>query len=860
MKYDRPLMITVGNSRKSVNWVGQQTTVSAFYARMGQVTRGKETVQQYFQMKKSDQDDLKDVAGGFVGGTLTGPRRKVTSVASRSVITLDFDNIPPFGVDNIIAKLKLCGFSYCVYSTRKHTPNAPRLRILVVTDRDMTVDEYEPCARRVAEYIGIDKADPTTFELCRLFYYPTACADGEFVYQVNDAPFVQVDKLLASYDDWHDVTEWPQVPGYFNYKKLATRAGDPLEKAGIVGMFCKAYDIYRAMDELIPGIYTPVDNATDRYTYTSGSTAGGAVVYESGKFLYSHHATDPCSGKLVNAFDMVRLHRFGDQDDDVDPSTAINRLPSFKAMCAYANSLDDVAALILKDKTSAADDFKGLPGVAIDTSLTGTAGAAPTSPAPVTQNVAAQATADPDAGAGATQVAAAASADPGAALTADMSWMLKLDRDRNNKILNTIDNVRLIMDNDPNLAGRFALNEFSGRGEVLAALPWAQKYTGRRMWSDTDSNGLYWYLEKVYGVNGRGNIDSALDIHAATHSFNDVTNYLDGLKWDGVPRLDNLFHDYLGAEDSEYVRAVCRKTFCGAIARAYHPGCKFDTMLILCGPQGIGKSTIIDKMSKGWYNDSIRTFEGKDASELLQGVWLVEVAELDAFRRTDVACIKQFLSLRVDRYRAAYGRNVKEYPRRCVFFGTCNQMEFLQDTTGNRRFWPVDVGVAFPASARKSVFTDLTDDVIQQVWAEAKVRYQAGEELFLKGEVEQQAQKQQENHREAAAQEGMIIDFLNKDVPSDWVNWTIQQRRDYWAGAVKMDNITTVPRDRVCAMEVWVECFNRNPADVKKQETALVNAIINRIPGWKRSTVRCGPYGNCPIKGFTRDKKPQIQM
>ena len=107
------------------------------------------------------------------------------------------------------------------------------------------------------------------------------------------------------------------------------------------------------------------------------------------------------------------------------------------------------------------------------------------------------------------------------------------------------------------------------------------------------------------------------------------------------------------------------------------PGCKFDNMLILCGPQGLGKSTLLDRMSKGWYNDSIRTFEGKEASELLQGVWLVEVAELDAFRRTDVSRIKQFLSLRYDRYRAAYGRNVKELPRCCVFFGTCNVSDFL---------------------------------------------------------------------------------------------------------------------------------------------------------------------------------------
>ena len=128
------------------------------------------------------------------------------------------------------------------------------------------------------------------------------------------------------------------------------------------------------------------------------------------------------------------------------------------------------------------------------------------------------------------------------------------------------------------------------------------------MWSDTDSNGMYWYLEKVYRINGRGNIDAALDIHAATHAFNEVQDYLNSLAWDGTPRLDTVLTDYLGAVDTPYTRAVCRKIFVAAVARAMEPGCKFDNMLILCGPQGIGKSTLIKKMAHGWFTDSVRTF------------------------------------------------------------------------------------------------------------------------------------------------------------------------------------------------------------------------------------------------------------
>lgn len=362
--------------------------------------------------------------------------------------------------------------------------------------------------------------------------------------------------------------------------------------------------------------------------------------------------------------------------------------------------------------------------------------------------------------------------------------------------------------------------------------------------SDTDSNGLYWYLERMWGITQRGNIDSALDIHAATHAFNEVQDYINGLTWDGVPRLDTLLIDYLGAKDTAYNRAVCRKSFTGAIARAMTPGCKYDTMLILAGPQGIGKSTLLDKMSRGWFNDSIRTFEGKEASELLQGVWLVEIAELDAFRRTDIARIKQFLSLKADRYRAAYGRHVKELPRCCVFFGTCNEMEFLQDTTGNRRFWPVDVG---EEKATKSVFRDLPDETINQLWAEAKMRWQTGEKLYLTGALDAEAKIKQEEHREASVREGLIMEFAERQVPADWAKWSLDRRRDFWAGVAHTQEGVTlelVERDRITAIEVWCELFNGSMRDMKPADTREINGVLGMMKGWKRSgkTLRFGPY------------------
>ena len=803
MLHDRQITITVGNNRKSINWQPQTIMLSEFYEKLRIPNRSTETLQNYLKLKKSEQDDKKDI-GGFVAGKLSGPRRKSGAVIGRDIITLDFDNIPPGGTHEIIKIINALGCNYCVYSTRKHSPSSPRLRILLPLDRTSSADEYEPIARYLAEIIGINYADPTTFEPTRLMYWPSCCADSEYVFYFADKPMLSVDGLLkvidTKYGDWKDITKWPQVPGTDNtYKKLAVKQGDPLSKNGIVGAFCRTFDIYEAIDTFIKNIYTPVDNSSNRFTYLGGSTTGGAVVYENGLFLYSHHSTDPCCGKLVNAFDMVRIHKFGNMDDDADVNTPTNRLPSYTEMCRLAIENKRVSIQLAKERMDTAiNDFKGLEN---ETNTS----------------------------------------------TQSQDWVLDLElNNQTGNIKNTIDNIWLILENDTNLKNKFALNEFTGRGEILGELPWSP-FLKRRGWTDNDNQGLYWYFEKIYKITGNNKIDGALSLHSEKHKFNDVRNYLQCLKWDGQPRLDTLLIDYLGAADKPYVRAVTRKAFTAAVARAMDPGCKYDTMLILAGPQGIGKSTLLDKMSKGWFNDGIRTFEGKEASELLQGVWIVEIGELDAFRQTDVARIKQFLSLRADRFRAAYGRHVRNIPRCCVFFGTTNTATFLRDRTGNRRFWPVDVGVA---EKTKTVWEQL-DGEIDQIWAEATIRWRLGESLYLTGEIEEEAKIEQESHREVSSKEGIIADFIDKPVPEDWKKWPLDKRRLFLNGNIEGD-IKLVPRDRICALEIWCEAFGGQPKDLRYQETMEINEIIRAIPGWNKAPGGLR-FGYCGYqRGFIR--------
>ena len=200
MLYDRQITITVGASRRATQWQPQTMLLSELYTRLSVPARGAESLAEYLQMPKSQQDDLKDV-GGFVAGTLNGPRRKAGAVTGRDVLALDLDNIPAGGTDDVLRRVEALGCGYCVYSTRKHMPSAPRLRVLLPLDRTCTADEYEPCARRMAELIGMELADPSTFEASRLMYWPSSCADGEAVYHFADKPMLSADGLGGGYAD-----------------------------------------------------------------------------------------------------------------------------------------------------------------------------------------------------------------------------------------------------------------------------------------------------------------------------------------------------------------------------------------------------------------------------------------------------------------------------------------------------------------------------------------------------------------------------------------------------------------------------------------------------------------------------------
>lgn len=791
LNYDGPVTIAVGASRRSKNWQNREMLWSELAARLNVPTRTQETQGEYASMPRAKRDEIKDV-GGFVGGTLKGGRRKAESIIDRRLLTLDIDSVP-IGEDPWPVVTLTFNCAAVLYSTHSHTKKDQRLRLVIPLSRRVSPDEYAALSRRVAGDIGIDMCDDSTYEAHRLMYWPSASLDAEYRYELCDGPWLDVDEQLKRYTDWRDTTQWPissRKAGIM--QRLAKKQGDPAEKPGVVGAFCRVYPIEEAIALFLADVYEPSVMA-GRYSYIPADSSAGLVVYEDGKFAYSHHATDPICGRLCNSFDLVRLHLFGDQDDGATPGTPSNRLPSYTAMSELAvedaNVRKDLAMQRLSEAAAGFDEDE------------------------------------------------------------DTAWLEKLTISAKGKVESTIDNALVILLHDPELRGKYHFDEFRERPVVSGDLPWqALERRTSDCWSDSDDAGLRRHLEKKYDIDSAVKIRDAVELAMLKTQRHPVREYLTALEWDGVKRADTVFIDYLGASDNVYTREVTRKALLGAVARIMRPGCKHDHILTLVGPQGCRKSTTLAKLGKSWFSDSLYTLSGKDAYEQLQGYWIIEMAEMAATRKAELEQIKQFISKQSDSYRAAYARRTQEHPRQCAFFGSTNDDEFLRDPTGGRRFWPVVV-----TDKGRELTDGLTEEIVDQIWAEVLTRYQAGEVWYLSAEAEAMARKVQAEHTELNGKQGLIERYLEVLLPKDWDERSLENRLMYLGGGFGSEETGTERRTRVCAIEVWQELFKGDPKAFTLAQAREINGILRQMPGWRgHASCYCGKiYGR--QRAFIRD-------
>lgn len=797
---DFSIDLATAHSRIAKKWRNRHWLWSELLQRCSETKRTGETAAEYARMSKEEQSNVKDV-GGFVGGYLSGGIRKNANVMYRTVATLDID----YGTVNVWDDFTMAfGFAAMIYSTHKHSSKTPRYRLVFPFSRQVSPAEYEPLCRKIAAEIGIDLFDDTTYELPRLFYWPSTSKDADFVFDYQDGPACDVDAILSQYVDYKDVSAWPlsSREGDVIAHEIK-KQGDPTEKPGVIGAFCRAYSIEDAIDNFLSDKYEKTGH-DGRYTYKLGSVAGGLVCYE-GKFAYSHHETDPASKQLCNAFDLCRVHLFGAQDEG-SRALDVTRKPSYAAMQEFAAKDKAVKLLMARERAqAAADDFDGLDDAELPEDY-------------------------------------------------NDEWKAELEYTKSGKLLCNIANIILILENDPALAGHIVHDLFTGMDSAKDGLPWNKN---ANQWTDTDDANLRVWLEKHYDITGKEKIADALTAVLTRHSYHPIRDYLNGLTWDGVPRLDRIIIDYMGAEDSELNRAMSRKHFVAAVARVFNPGCKYDYCLIMSGAEGIGKSTLLRVMGGRWFNDSITTLEGKEGMEQLRRAWVVELGELSSIKRSDVEQVKAHLSKQVDIYRAAYARRVLEHPRQCVFCGTTNEALFLKGDTGNRRFWVI------PVVAELRKYKDWSEAIRRdrdQLWAEAVHYYKQGEPLYLSEELEAQAKQRQQNFNDDNDDPivAMLDKYLNTLLPVNWDTMDIQARRSYLRDPDPLQAEGTVKRDKVCAAEFICEQLGKDMADKDyKYLCRRVSKMIGDRPEWERvsSTKHAAKlYGT--QRGFRRVEQP----
>lgn len=752
-----------------------------------------ETFAEFMAMDKAEQMKLKD-QGGFLAAISRDGTRKKDAIVARTMLVLDLDDADVTTLETIKSN------AFCkmwVHSTRKHTATKPRYRLIVPLKHPVASEEYEPLARFFARDMNIMEAcDPAGFRQGQIMLWPSVSCDMVDKFVFYEAPCEELlapDEFLAKYEA-ANIATWPrksdEIKNVVREVKENSSDDDPRNRVGIVGAFCRAFTVEEAIEKFLGDIYVP-SSVDGRYDLVVADSVGGLAIYDE-VFAFSFHSKDEAAGKLLNAYDLVRIHRFGMLDADATPGTPFSRLPSNVEMAKFALSIPEVRDNIIigndGDKDSISAEVKS-----------------------------------------------------------------KLEYNSFGKIKHTLANVIAIIENDEKLAG-ISFNEFTQKLTIVDDVPWRE---GKSDFNDYDIAGLTAYISRVYKLEvAERFLLNALKNIAFSRTYHPVKSWLNNLPtWDAVNRLEVYLINYLGAVDNAYVRFVSKVILIAAIARVMVPGTKFDIVPVLVGPQGCGKSTIYAKLFGDWFSDSLNLGDLRDktAIEKINGALCLEIAELSGMAKAEIELVKAFFTRQVDKCRPAYGRNVVELPRQCVFVATTNQLEgFLRDTA-NRRFAPVEV------NGNSDLHPwDLTQDDILQIWAEALKCYEEGiYKLFFDGEIKAAAEAMQKAFLVHDERRGLVETYLAKPIPKNWLKLSDEARIDFLRSGLPMEGMEGthgtatskdfqepfVLRDRVSNIEVFVECFGKKAAEINRKDSTEIAQIMASI-GWIPSgEIYMTPYG-----------------
>lgn len=762
MVYD----IALGLKRSNTTTKQYQWDWTQIVERLSAAQRTEETAQQYADMSKSQKVEAKDV-GFFIGGLCE--KRKVIY---RQLLVLDIDDANDKTLDELRAWLK--GKSYIIHSTHSSTPSEPRYRIVAPLSRSVFADEYGGIMRVLHDKFKLP-LDVSTFDFNRIMFLPSVPKDVAYFFESNDGEPLSVSELLDRSDDWRDLSGL-SVP-----EKV--RVQDPKYKGGIIGAFCAKVSIREAIEKYLSDKWTPTKNG--RYTLIGASTTGGGIIYED-KYLYSNHSSDPFLGRCHNAYDAVRLYKFGEGKHGE---------AGMAALCESLGLKPDSGKLHRLTIDSMDDD------------------------------------------------------DAKAILNE------RLEVDKNGNLVKSLKNAEALLHYDPEIRNIFAYDLFSEMPVLKRTPAWrtfdirtesedcknVQTYDEM---TDTDESYLRLYFEEKYNFDARAVLTDALNITEHKNAFHPVRDYLNSLKWDGVPRLERIFIDCFGVEDSLYAREVGLKFFVGAVRRVFIPASKMDYIPVLVSEEGLGKSKFVRRMAKLWGSDTFYTFNGsKEAYEQLRGVWIMEIPELNGVQSKSANGRKAFVTKGEDRYRSAYLKYTKTYKRQCVFIASSNDVIFLDDPSEDgRRWWGLMCDKdKITVSVHDADFLERVD----MYWAEAVHYYLQGVLPILSEAAEMEARSLRQTHKAEDIELGALVEYLEMPVPENWAEMSIFERRQYWNNPRTM--WSGKKRDFICTPEVAREFFECERSDMGVRIGRKVSDAIRRTgifvqTGKKKAF---GEYGSC---------------
>lgn len=687
------------------------------------------------------------------------------------------------------------GLRALVHSTYSHTRAHPRYRVIIpIMGPGLSEEEYPRVARGLIEALGEAQFDPGSTQPERLMFWPATAAPGEYEVMECQGETATAQGLLR---DFGGLQATP------DHKAGLKR--DPKELPGVAGAFNRVYDMARAVAEFhLP--YDQVDGEPNRWHYTPAESEGGVIVYPDG-YVFSNHASDPAYGRALSMFDIVALHVYGGEDRaaGVPQSTAPADRPSIqRAMREFAARPEIVTELVGADFADVDGDEDGARGLP--------------------------------------------------------EWVLDFHlHPKTGKPLDDVHNWDVLMRHDPVLRA-LARNEMDLTTVTRRPLPWRAVEAGKDdALTNADRAQISAHLQRSYNMPrpAQEQLNGVIDMVAQDNAFHPVVEYLEGLEWDGISRVET----YLPGAQDDYTRRVARLVAVQAVARALDPGVKVDNCLILTGRQGLGKSWFVETMARGW-TCTLGPIEGSGLRDTVMAMtrsWVTVADEGFAMKKADAEALKQFVTLNHDVIRLPYAREHVKLPRRQVIWGTTNDAVFLRAQEGNRRFLIVEV-------AEKLDFGKYSDDYVNQVWAEAvhiwktsKAQYglRDNPELFLSASEEAAAESVRSMATEEDSMTGLVQAYLDTLVPENWVEMSPEERiswlRDAEQGIVK----GTHPIDVVCSLEIWEIALGRERWKHSRVDILQITNALKQLPGWfgpMPKPTRLPFYG--PQRVFARMDEP----